>query len=290
MFNEKKYGLITYFTSPILDSYGIPHFFASRRGGVSAGDFESLNVSPVRKDSRGYTDLPENIYENYRRALEIIGVTPQNACTTKQVHSDIVKTVCESDAGVGVMPYRQVFEDCDGLVLERGTKNVGAVCVKTADCVPILLANVKTGAVAAVHAGWRGTVGDIVTRAVEKLGANPCDVVAAIGPCIGKCCYEVGNEVYLAAKRLFEAKGIEADRLDTAFSSRAACSADTAKHADLALINKLLLESDGVCESNIDLSGLCTCCTKDALGELVFFSHRAMGGHSGTFVSAIKTF
>lgn len=289
MFTRHSKNNLIYFTSPVLDSFGIPHFFASRHGGVSNGCFDSLNVSPARKDENGNTDSQENIAQNYAFALSILGVKPENACTTKQVHSVIIKKADKSDAGRGILGYKPVKEDCDGVFLKNGTENLSAVCAKTADCVPILLANTKNGDVCAVHAGWRGTVGDIVTRAVEAMGCAPCDVVAAIGPCIGSCCYEVGDEVYSAVKRLFDSKGI-GKLTESMFASEIMCSISSKRYADLAKINATLLGKAGLKKQNIDISNLCTCCTYGGDGQLLFFSHRGMGGHSGTFVSAIKTF
>lgn len=286
MFRKNKLEELVYYTSPVFEKYNIKHFFASRFGGVSGGAFDSLNVSLARKDENGYTDAPENVLENYKRALEIVGVNPENACAARQVHSCDVKRVTNADAGFGIIPERQFENGFDATLLDKNTENVDALCVKTADCVPILLANLKTGSVAAVHAGWRGTVSDIAVKSAKMLG-DPCDIAAAIGPCIGMCCYQVGDEVYQAVKRLFAFYGME-NLVNNTFAFRANCSADTAKHANLAEINRLLLINAGLKEQNVDVSGLCTCCARDEHGRNIFFSHRGYGGHSGTFVSGIR--
>ena len=159
---------------------------------------------------------------------------------------------------------------------------IDALCVKTADCVPILLSSKDGKEVSAVHAGWRGTVADIVTKAAEKFSCPKEDILCAIGPCIGVCCYEVGEEVYEAVKRLFSFKGME-NLTSSMFRNVCTCSAQTKKKANLSEINKQLLLNFGLPEENIDVAGICTACHEDE-----FFSHRASGGFSGTFVSAIR--
>ncbi len=287
MFQKHTKNTITYYTSSILDEYSIPHFFACRFGGVSCGDFDSLNASTSRKDKNGNADSPANVLENYRRALSLIDSSPEHAFSPKQIHSGLAKKLDDSYIGFGIQyPYRE-SDGFDASVTKYGHK-LNTVCVKTADCVPILLANTKTGDVSAIHAGWRGTVSDIVTNAVKLLG-GPSDIVCAIGPCIGDCCYGVGEEVYEAAKRLFESKDM-GNLVDSAFVFCPTCSMSTAKNANLSKINALLLEKAGVPKQNIDISGICTCCFKDEQGRSPFFSHRGWGGHSGTFISGIKAF
>ncbi len=275
MFVKRSKNGVVYYTSPLFDSLEIPHLFATRFGGVSGGAFDSLNVSTARKDADGFTDSPENVEENYRRALSVMGTLPENACAAKQVHSDKVVEVSSSDGGKGILCGVPAMPDCDGIIARKNTEKISSVCVKTADCVPVLMKNVKTGDVCAVHAGWRGTVMDIAGKAARKLAnGNMTDIVAAIGPCIGQCCYEVGAEVYTAFEQLFKSKIADYD-INLLFT------ADI--HLDLALANRELLKLAGVKEDNIDVSGICTCCSGDE-----FFSHRASGGHSGTFVSAIS--
>ncbi len=288
MFNRKAQNGIIYYASSLLDSYSIPHLFATRFGGVSCGDFDSLNISSTRKDKNGFTDTPQNILENYRRALSVLGTVPELSFAPNQIHSSDVVSVDKSYAGFGVLPSFRNKTGFDGAVLAPQSNGINALCVKTADCVPILLANIKTGAICALHAGWRGTVCDIVTNAVQKLG-QPKDIIAAIGPCISVCCYEVGNEVYDAAYSLLCKKGI-GDLINTVFTVCPTCSAATKMYADLSKLNSILLQSAGLSAENIDVCGLCTCCYRDEYDKKPFFSHRAYGGFSGTFISAIRTF
>ncbi len=288
MFQKRQTGGLVYYVSDILEQHGFAHAFFTRAGGVSSGDFASLNVSSARKNHDGMTDAPRNILENYRRALSVLGATPESAVAAHQVHGNTVHTVSDLDAGSGILPFRTPI-DCDGLCLTPACEKIRAVTVKTADCVPILLANVRTGAVCAVHAGWRGSAADIVTHAVKHLSdGEPRDVFAAIGASIGKCCYEVGEEVYGAFKSLLRYKGAPESAVEVLVPRDACCSMGGKRHADLAGINRYLLTLCGVPAENVDVTDMCTCCYKDG-GALPFFSHRASGGFSGTFISGIAT-
>lgn len=288
MFAKREKDGVTYYVSPILEKAGFTHAFFARFGGASFGDFDSLNVSTARKNHDGCTDSARNVDENYRRALAVLGTEPSRASAAKQVHSATVRTVTPSDGGRGVTAVCGSLPDCDGIVLKAELAEVDAVCVKTADCVPILLGNRATGDVCAVHAGWRGSAADIVTVAARTLAPNGSEnLVAAIGPCIGSCCYEIGGEVYEAFASLFRSKryGFDVDSLFPVFPS---CSLGGKRHLDLAAANRELLVLCGVERDNIDLSGMCTCCHHEN-GEYPFFSHRRSGGFSGTFVSAIRS-
>ena len=271
MFRKNKLEELVYYTSPVFEKYNIKHFFASRFGGVSGGAFDSLNVSLARKDENGYTDAPENVLENYKRALEIVGVNPENACAARQVHSCDVKRVTNADAGFGIIPERQFENGFDATLLDKNTENVDALCVKTADCVPILLANLKTGSVAAVHAGWRGTVGRIGEKVVAKMtelyGTNPADIKAAIGPAISVCCYEVD---YPCAEHFLNLADLD--------SSKFVFEKGNGKYmVDLLETNRQILTASGVKAENITVSDVCTNCNSDLL-----WSHRATKGHRGT--------
>ena len=282
MFERNEKDGICYYTSSLLSGHGITHGFFTRHGGVSSGAFDSLNVSTARKDKDGNIDSPKNVYENYRLALSVLGTIPEKSVGSKQIHESTVLAVKNEDAERGINPSKDEMDGCDGLFLDKNADNIEALCIKTADCVPILLSSKDGKEVSAVHAGWRGTAADIVTKAAEKFSCDKKDILCAIGPCIGVCCYEVGEEVYEAVKRLFAFKGME-NLADSMFRNVCTCSAETKKKANLSQINKQLLISLGIPEKNIDVSGICTCCNEDE-----FFSHRASGGFSGTFVSAIK--
>lgn len=277
--NEKNY--LVYYTSDLLIQHGFVHGFFTRAGGVSRGDFDSLNISLARKDREGNTDLPDNVFENYNRALSVLGTSVHKAVGTTQVHENTVIGVTDNMSGRGINPVLKALDGCDGLVIDENSGNIDAVVVKTADCVPVLMADKEKGTVSAVHAGWRGTVNDIVTKSAEKMKCNPENLLCAIGPCINVCCYEVGNEVKEAVNDLFASKGM-ADKTDEMFVTGCDCSMKSKLYANLPLVNKTLLMNEGVPEENIDVSVICTCCQGNE-----FFSHRQSGGFSGTFPSVI---
>ena len=180
---------------------------------------------------------------------------PDGITTAKQIHSAIVKNACEP------------IGEADALI----SKDIGVIVgVRTADCVPILLADPSTGAVAAVHAGWRGTAQGIVAAAVESLVAewqiDPRNLRAAIGPSIGSCCYEVGPEV----------------------AQRFGVRTSHPVHLDLPAINEMQLRAAGV--SNIWKSGACTFCAMAGLptGDAYrFHSFRREREAAGRMVSFI---
>ena len=282
MFERHEKNGVCFYTSPIFEKHSIVHGFFARHGGVSEGCFDSLNVSTARKDRNGECDKAQNVFENYRLALSCLRTKPERVVGAKQVHENVVLRVESENAGRGINPNLPELCGCDGLFLDESTTEIDALCVKTADCVPILLSSKDGKEVSAVHAGWRGTVADIVTKSAEKFSCKKEDILCAIGPCIGVCCYEVGEEVYEAVKRLFSFKGME-NLVDSMFRNVCTCSASSKKKANLSEINKQLLLNFGIPEENIDVSGICTACHEDE-----FFSHRASDGFSGTFVSAIR--
>lgn len=282
MFIKHQKGNLIYFTSSLFEEHNGPHFFGTRYGGVSKGDFDSLNFSLVRRDKDGMCDSEGNILENCKIAMSLLDESFDSSVFAHQTHTNIVKKVKDCDADNLFAKYSEGDIGFDGLVLCQKSDKAKVLCIRTADCTPILLCDTKTGNVGALHAGWRGTVTNIVQSGIEALGADPKGIICAIGPCICKCCYEVGCEVFDAAKKLFEEKGIQ-ERLGECFTFE-----NNRIFASLPDINKCLLESCGVKSENIDISRICTCCTKNKNGDLLFFSHRGMQGHSGTFLSAVK--
>lgn len=161
-----------------------------------------------------------------------------------------------------------------------------AVAVRAADCVPILIADRETGAVAAVHAGWRGTCAGAAGAAVSALraefGSRPGDLVAAIGPSIGVCCYEVGPELVDA----FAAAGHERHLIDRWFTSTPPPRGSRARNPlrlDVAGANRDQLLLAGVLEQQVHVSGLCTAMHLDVLT-----SYRAEKAQAGRLVAAIR--
>ncbi|MCR4585540.1 MAG: peptidoglycan editing factor PgeF [Lachnospiraceae bacterium] len=241
-----------------------PHGFSTRRGGVSNGIFESLNLGMNRGDDE------KNVKENYRRFFAACGIETGKFVCGKQVHGKNVLIVGAEDARAAY-GYDELFE-ADAYV----TKEAGVpLAVFTADCIPLLLADEKNRVAAAVHSGWRSTVLDIEKYTVEKmcsLGAETEQIRACIGPAIGRCCFEVGAEVIEAVRELLKD---EASELYT--------KKDNGKYMlDLkGVLEKCLLRS-GLKAGNIELIDECTMCMPDK-----YWSHRYTLGERGSQAAVI---
>ncbi|MBX5482986.1 MAG: peptidoglycan editing factor PgeF [Myxococcaceae bacterium] len=247
--------------SPHLTSCLLParHAFSVREGGVSEGPFASLNLGFATGDVRA------RVNENLRRFASALNVPPGSLITVSQVHGDRLLEATAPQDGDEVPPP---LGEADGV----WTRTAGlAVGVKTADCVPILISDAAGRCVAAVHSGWRGTDLRISARAVETLavqGVEPASLVAAIGPCIGACCYEVSEELAFRFERAFGAEVVRRDR--------------PKPHLDLPRAVRLTLVAAGVRPDRIDVLDACTACDPAR-----FFSHRRDRGISGRHLSAI---
>ena len=221
----------------------VPHGFTTRLGGISEGPFQSLNLSAATGDA------PERVAENQRRVLSLFGHPP--VAGLKQVHGTEIHRV----EGPGVWEGDGLLTQTPGLLLWVGV----------ADCYPLLLYHPK-GAVAALHAGWRGVVGGILPRALElleRLGLDPKETHLAIGPGIGGRCYQVGEEV---AERFAQAG------LDT-FTPDPTAPGKYLLDLERALL--LQAERAGLLPERIYRVGLCTHC------EPTLFSHRRDRGKTG---------
>lgn len=239
------------------ENIAVPHGFTTRLGGVSTGHLACLNIGFHRGDT------PENIVENYARLGKLLGFSPENVVLTRQTHSDIVRPVDRSDAGKGLDHH--AYPECDGLI----TRTPGlALVVFTADCTPVLLHDPVTGAVGAVHAGWRGTAKGIVAKAVAAMiqtyDCDPKNICAAIGPNIAQCCFETDSDVPNALRDALGAKAEPFIR-----------QAESKYYVNLKEINALWLQGCGV--ENIHINSLCTACRPD-----LFWSHRRTGGLRGS--------
>lgn len=254
-------GALEYLTAPSFPS-GAVHAFSTRLGGVSKGALRGMNLGTHRGDD------PAAVLENYRLFGEAVGFSRESTVFTRQEHTDIVLRVGKADCGTGL--FREQTRVCDGLITNE--PDVTLVCF-TADCTPILLYDPVARAVGAVHAGWRGTARGIALKAVQAMqqefGCEPQNIRAAIGPCISKCCFEVGAEVPAAIH-----EALDADAED-AIEPRG-----EKYHVDLKAVNRLWLLRAGVC--SIDVSGDCTMCQPDR-----FWSHRATGGVRGSLAAVI---
>lgn len=256
-----------WYTSPLLDSVGAKHMFTTRIGGVSEGCFCGWNFA---SGIGSITDREEKVLQNYAIAASKFGLACSDICRSYQTHTDCVITVDETHRGVGTVKEKFPF-GVDGLVSE--TKDL-LLSVRSADCVPILFYDPVHKVCAAVHSGWKGTAMGIAKNAVTEMQKHGCranDIHAAIGPCIGACCYEVGTEVFDAFLQA-----------NTAFS-RCFCASGEGKYLlNLTGVNRMWLESAGVPGTQIDEACLCTRCN-----ETEFFSHRRMGAVRGTMSAFI---
>ncbi len=249
----KRGKIVPYYVFESLDAYSdLLHAVTTRLGGVSKGHFSSLNL--------GHTvgDDPDAVEENHRRLAEELGVSMRSFVSPRQVHGKNVAFVGESERGA-------VVPDSDALITDEPGV---ALLLRFADCTPILVYDPVRHAIGLGHAGWRGTVGGIgsalVRSMVETFGSDPTDMIAAIGPAIGPCCYEVGPEVVREVETHLGAEFLSAK--------------DENGHArfDLWAANRSQLEESGI--RKVEVAGICTSCHKDE-----FFSHRGDHGKTGRF-------
>ncbi|HEX3985191.1 MAG TPA: peptidoglycan editing factor PgeF [Acidobacteriaceae bacterium] len=265
------------------------HGFSTRTGGVTtayrpeqrAGE---LNLGLTQSDPR------ENVLENRRRLLEALGTPDARLVTLRQIHSSLVRRVKSGDAD------RTAAWKGDGMMTdERGL----LLAIQTADCIPVLVADTKRRAVAAFHAGWRGTLKRIVESGVNRMrveyGSRPKDLVAAVGPGIGACCYAVGEEVrsefssqFAYAPELFYEVS-DADPVREKYpllflTARAPGHSNLgpALHLDLMEANRRQLLDAGLRAEAITVIGDCTRCQNNR-----YFSYRAEQGFTGRMLSVV---
>ena len=181
-----------------------------------------------------------------------------------------------------------MYEDSDGLFLPVGETELCGICVKSADCTPVLFADRHLGSVCAVHSGWRGTCLDIVGKAIRTMvqhGSRLSDIYCAVGPCIGVCCYEVSKDVYIEAIKTLKQKNAE-HLANELFINQRNTEQGVKYDFNIGKMCTSLARLSGIPQENIDFLDICTCCSRDEKGR-IFFSHRGQGGHSGTFASVI---
>jgi YfiH family protein len=266
------------------------HGFSTRRGGLSraycAEDASGeLNLGFTASDDR------ETVAANRRLlAAAVTGDPATPLVTLKQIHSSVLVVGGSGDACRST-PWRG-----DGLMTDQPGLLLG---VQTADCIPVLVADRKRRVVAAFHAGWRGTVKRIVESGVGRMrlefGCRPQDLIAAIGPGVGACCYAVGDEVFSSFESQFAYAGelfhevYSTDSVRTKYpmlflTQRAPGHSEIGPslHVDLVEANRRQLLDAGLKASAIARTGGCTSCHRE-----LFFSHRASQGHAGRMMSVI---
>ena len=270
---------LLYFRFDGLPNGTLHHAVFSRRGGTSLAPFDSLNMSLAVADER------DRVYANRRRAYGLFGRDTDTVVHAHLVHGATVARVTTAENGTWV-------HHVDGLV----TDQPGCVLTMSfADCAPIVLYDPVHRAIGLGHAGWKGAVADLpgaLVRAMgEQFGSDPADLLAAVGPCIGPCCYEVGEIVIDAVRAAFASpdellhrKSMPAHQATTdnhpppapCYSTTDLLATDHRLHFDLPEANRRNLLNAGV--RHVELSEHCTACRTD-----LFFSHRAEKGRTGRF-------
>ncbi len=238
----------------------ILHAFSTRKGGVSPSPYDTMNLNFGRGDSDG------NVTENFRRFCNASHIPYHSLVSSHQTHTANVLRVYASHKGAGIFKERP-WENIDGLL----TNDPGVTLVTYyADCTPLFFVDPIHHAIGLAHAGWRGTVAGIGIRMVEAMktefGSDPTELVAAIGPSIGPCCYEVDEPVMKQFQNAPQAD------LRPCIQSK-----ENGKYTiDLWQANRLLLQKAGIPAASIYDSKLCTACHSQLL-----WSHRATGGIRG---------
>lgn len=242
-------------------------FSTTRHGGVSSGNFSSFNCNEYCGDNIS------NVIENRNILIKLLPQKPERLVFPHQTHGTEVAIVDKEFISKNEDEQRMMLEGVDALITDL--PNI-CLCISTADCIPILLFDKKNNIVAAIHAGWRGTVNRIVKRCIsfmqERFNANTDDIFACIGPGISQENFEVGEEVYSEfCKHRFDVDNISF--LNTL----------TGKwHLDISKANEIELLNLGVKRDNIENSYICTYKNND-----LFFSARRQGINSGRIISGI---
>ncbi len=249
---------LEYLTFPLLEKTGaVRHLFSTRIGGVSEGEYASMNFSIARGDRE------EAVLENYKRIAGILGCDINDMVASHQTHTTNIRKVTGADRGKGISRERD-YENVDGLM----TDEPGIVLVTYyADCVPLYFVDPVHRAIGLAHSGWRGTaerMGECMVRAMQDaFGSRPEELYAAIGPSICRDCYEVSEDVALRFADMGEAVLLPG-------------KAPGKYQLDLWLANERILEQAGIPGKQIAVTDLCTCHNSEFL-----FSHRASGGKRG---------
>ncbi len=235
------------------------HGFTSALGGVSKGKIKGLNLGFRVEDD------PESVRENYRLVGEDLGLRLEHTVLAKQTHTDTIRIVTKEDVGKGLFRESDI-EDTDGLMTNLSEI---PLVVFSADCVPLLFLDPKKKVIAAIHAGWRGTVKGIGKKAVdlmqERFSCDPKDILVAIGPSIGPCCFTF-------------------DEKDAGVFPKECCRAtDNGKVlVDIWEINRRQLIEKGIQSEHITLAEICTVCHADRFYS--YRTHKANTGRQGAVI------
>ncbi len=266
MKQQHKNGVTFLTADSFLAHGGAAHGFSTRMGGVSTGIHASLNLGSTRGDD------PDCVRENYRRFCDAIGADVTSIVMSNQIHSTAIRTATAADIKKDL--YDPEGYECDGLI----TNIPGlALTIFSADCIPVLLYDPIKRVIAAVHAGWRGTAGDIVGKAVwrmrEAYGCKAEDILTAIGPGISQCCFETHSDVPHAMT----------EALGNLTKPHISPQENGKFRVDLKSINASLLQRAGVSPTHIEICEDCTACRPD-----LYWSHRVTQGKRGSQAAILQ--
>ena len=258
---------LEYYTFNLLKSVpGLVHAFTTRKGGVSEGDYKSLNMALHVGDSE------QVVLENRKRVCGKIGINASLLIAGQQTHNDLVAVVGAVHRGQGALSYAASLPDTDALITNEPGVPLSSYY---ADCVPLFLVDPVKLVIGLAHAGWRGTVLRIGEKTVREMnrvfGSDPSDCLAVIAPSIGPCCYEVDSRVI--------------NELGKGFSYWRELTQETSPgkyRLDLWEANYRTFTDAGLRPENIVNTKLCTSCNTD-----LFYSHRAENGRTGRMASLI---
>ena len=245
-----EYGIL----KPYSNIFG---FSTTRHGGCGEGAYATFNCTHYCEDN------PEHVKANLETLASLLPECPHVIVVPRQTHTTNVRVITD-------IPAPEELQDVDAVVTHL--KDF-CLCISTADCVPVLLYDKEKQVIAAIHAGWRGTVGRIVEKTLEVMksqyGSEGKNIIACIGPSISLDSFEVGDEVYAA----FEEAGFDMTRIARRYKKW---------HLDLWEANRMQLLANGVLPEHIEVAGICTFQRHED-----FFSARRLGIKSGRILSGI---
>lgn len=256
---QEKNGIL-YYTFDIFNRLTkITAAVSARKGGVSSAPFASLNMSFSSGDDA------QLVLENRRLYLEALHIAPEDIICCNQVHGIHIEQVGNADKGRGALEASSAIPACDGLM----THEAGVpLTMNFADCTPLLFFDPVHDVIAISHGGWRGTAGNIAAVTLERMheayGTQSDAVLAAIGPAIGACCFEVGKEVIDQFMNLFSPSEMQ----------ELARPVGEKYYLDLAKANKMLMLRAGIRADHLEEAHICTYCRDD-----LFFSYRKASKH-----------
>jgi YfiH family protein len=262
---ETTNGCSYYLAKELLSEYNILVAFTGRAGGVSREPFKGLNLGFHVGDD------PENVIANRRAISEALNIDFNRMTCAEQVHGSTVALVDETTAGRGAFSFNDSISGVDALIVDR--PNI-PLALFFADCVPVVIADPYRKVVAVVHAGWRGVLDRIIEKAVSSMmefgDASIDNMIAFIGPAIGGCCFEIGEDLLKRFQERFEDEGLWLS---------------AGNRIDLRELARLQLDKCGIESDRATVLDFCTVCNSDLL-----FSYRAENGITGRHAAIINIF